>query len=91
MNKYTEYLDHASQDPTRTPSLDLPSIIMPDNGCVMQPDVMRSLGYKYRRESHHPDREQPTAWWWASMKLYEKCLPAIVGKGFVFTSDIETI
>lgn len=91
MSDYKEYLDRRSQEPAYVPSFDLPSIVMPDNGCVMQPEVMRSLGYKYRRESQHPDRQQPTAWWWADARLYERVEPAILGKGFVFTSDIQTL
>ena len=91
MSDYKEYLDRRSQGPSYIPSLDLPSIVMPDNGNAMDAEYMKELGYKFRRESQHPDRDKPTAWWWASERLYEQVEPAILGKGFVFTSDIQTL
>jgi hypothetical protein len=92
MSDYKECLDHKSQEPFYVgPTLDLPSIVMPDNGNSMDVERMKELGYKYRRESQHPDRDKPTAWWWRSERLYERVEPAILGKGFVFTSEIQTL
>lgn len=91
MSDYKEYLDRRSQEPAYVPSFDLPSIVMPDNGNSMDAERMKELGYKFRRESQHPDREYPTAWWWRDQRLYERVEPAILGKGFVFTSDIQTL
>ena len=91
MSDYKEYLDRRSHEPAYVPSFDLPSIVMPDNGNLMDAERMKELGYKFRRESQHPDRDYPTAWWWRDARLFERVEPAILGKGFVFTSDIQTL
>ena len=91
MSDYKEYLDRKSQEPPYRGGLELPTVVMPDNGNKMKADRMRELGYKFRRESQHPDRDYPTAWWWRSERLYAKVEPAILAKGFVFTSDIQTL
>ena len=46
---------------------------------------MKSIGYKYRIESQHVERDHPTAWWWRDMKLFDRVKERIEGKGFAFT------
>ena len=91
MSDYKEYLDKKSQDPTYAHTFDLPSIVMPDNGNSMDAEHMKSIGYKYRIESQHVERDHPTAWWWRDMKLFDRVKERIEGKGFAFTSNIQTL
>ena len=91
MSDYKTYLDRKSQDPTYAHTFDLPSIVMPDNGNSMDAEHMKSIGYKYRVESQHVDRDHPTAWWWHDMKLFDRVKERIEGKGFAFTSNIQTL
>ena len=86
MSDYKEYLDKKSQDPTYAHTFDLPSIVMPDNGNSMDAEHMKSIGYKYRIESQHVERDHPTAWWWRDMKLFDRVKERIEGKRFAFTS-----
>ena len=85
------HLGRRSQEAVYLDTLDLPTLCMPDNGHSMDREHMKSLGYKWTIDSQHPDREKPTRWWWAIPRVWEVCKPRIEAKGFVFTTEVETL
>ena len=85
------YLGRSSQEPTYQTTFDVPTLCMPDNGHQMDPDHMKSIGYRWTIDSQHPERDSPTRWFWGSPRVWEVCRPKIEAKGFVFTTQVQTL
>lgn len=62
--------------------LDLPSVFMPDNGCIFKPDRMEEMGYTQYLDTQHPEREYVTRWWFRDEHNRERVQKAIKAQGF---------
>ena len=62
--------------------LDLPSVFMPDNGCIFKPDRMEEMGYTQYLDTQHPDRDYVTRWWFRDEHNRERVQKAIKAQGF---------
>ena len=72
-------------------ALNLPSVVMPDNGDAMDRGRMRELGYRYTILSQHRDRDHVTRWYWAKPQVWGIVKSRIEAKGFTFITAEETI
>ena len=87
----TGHLGPKRQEPTYINTFDVPTLCMPDNGHQMDHAHMKSIGYQWTIDSQHPDRDKPTRWFWGSPRVWEVCRSKIEAKGFVFTTEVETL
>ena len=62
--------------------LDLPSICMPDNGCIFDYDRMVDMGYTDYIDTQRCDRDYVTRWWFRDEHNRERVLKAIKAQGF---------
>ena len=63
-------------------ALDLPSVFMPDNGCIFKPDRMEEMGYTQYLDTQHPDRDYTTRWWFRGEHNRDRVIQGIKAQGF---------
>lgn len=62
--------------------LDLPSVFMPDNGCIFDYDRMEEMGYTQYLDTQHPDRDYVTRLWFRDEHNRDRVTKAIKAQGF---------
>ena len=63
-------------------ALDLPSVFMPDNGCIFKTERMEEMGYTHYVDTQRPDRDYVTRWWFRDHHNRDRVLKAIKAQGF---------
>ncbi len=77
-----DYYEQKSGESRVKGGLDLPSVFMPDNGCIFKPDRMEEMGYTQYLDTQHPEREYVTRWWFRDEHNRERVQKAIKAQGF---------
>ncbi len=77
-----DYYEQKSGESRVKGGLDLPSVFMPDNGCIFKQDRMEEMGYTQYLDTQHPEREYVTRWWFRDEHNRERVQKAIKAQGF---------
>lgn len=77
-----DYYEQKSGESRVKGGLDLPSVFMPDNGCIFKPDRMEEMGYTQYLDTQHPERDYVTRWWFRDEHNRERVQKAIKAQGF---------
>ena len=77
-----DYYEEKSGESRVKGGLDLPSVFMPDNGCIFKQDRMEEMGYTQYLDTQHPEREYVTRWWFRDEHNKERVQKAIKAQGF---------
>lgn len=77
-----DYYEKKSGETVVKDTLDLPSICMPDNGCIFKTERMKEMGYTQYLDTQHPDRDYVTRWWFRDEHNRDRVIKGIKAQGF---------